>query len=262
MADYVFRLDDICPNMNWQNFCRIRDIFIERGIRPVLGVIPDNKDSFLVKQSSFHDVPENLFWQEIKKLQDDNKWVVALHGFNHLYVNNNSGILHINKRSEFAGLNHELQAKKIREGKAILESRGLKIKVFMAPSHSFDWETVEALKDNSIFNVTDGISAFPYMKKGIMFVPNVLSWPKRKRVGIYTVCFHVNEWNDDMFEKLEKVLDNEWLHAIDYPFEFHESNTKYKIVNIIVKMEYFLRRIASFVKHRIIIPAIAGKCKV
>ena len=40
----IFRMDDICPDMNYEKFARARDMFIRYHVRPLLGVIPDNKD--------------------------------------------------------------------------------------------------------------------------------------------------------------------------------------------------------------------------
>lgn len=48
-AKYIFRLDDICPNMNWDNFYRLEEIFDKYDVKPVVGVIPNNNSTFWVK---------------------------------------------------------------------------------------------------------------------------------------------------------------------------------------------------------------------
>ena len=45
---FVFRLDDISWDMNARNFARIRDLFVRYGIRPLIGVIPFNRDEKLM----------------------------------------------------------------------------------------------------------------------------------------------------------------------------------------------------------------------
>lgn len=41
---YFFRIDDVTPGMNWENFSRIQKICDTYNIKPIIGVVPDNKD--------------------------------------------------------------------------------------------------------------------------------------------------------------------------------------------------------------------------
>ena len=41
---YIFRLDDIAPNMNWQMLARVRKLFNHYNVKPIIGVIPKNED--------------------------------------------------------------------------------------------------------------------------------------------------------------------------------------------------------------------------
>ena len=113
---YIFRLDDICENMNWENFDKIKQIFIENDVKPIIGVIPNNQD----KELKSYPKCSGDFWKEVKELQDEKGWTVALHGYNHVYDTCDSGILGINNRSEFAGLSKEVQNEKIKDGIEIL----------------------------------------------------------------------------------------------------------------------------------------------
>lgn len=47
--EILLRLDDICPDINHDKFIRIKNIFLENGIIPIIGVIPDNKYQKLKK---------------------------------------------------------------------------------------------------------------------------------------------------------------------------------------------------------------------
>ena len=248
-AKFIFRLDDICPDMNYKNFQRIRDIFIKYNIKPIIGVIPDCKDELLKKQAQGNSIEADRFWKEIKELQDINGWEIALHGYDHVYINKNSGIFKTNNRAEFAGLSYELQEEKIKKGKMILESKGLEIKAFMAPSHSLDWNTVKALKQNEIYTVTDGISAFPYVKNDMLFIPQISSWPRKRIYGVDTICFHINCWTDKMFADLESFFANNKVEIIAFSAakDIRGSFWLNKLVFVKVKV----RRVLSFIKHKI-----------
>ena len=41
------RMDDITPDMNWNNFNFFLQLFEEAGITPLLGIVPDNRDQSL-----------------------------------------------------------------------------------------------------------------------------------------------------------------------------------------------------------------------
>ena len=249
-AKYIFRLDDICPYMNYKNFIRIRDIFIKNNIKPIIGVIPYCKDSKLKKQSQGNFIEEDKFWEEIKNLQDDNGWEIAQHGYDHVYITEDSGIFKTNKRSEFAGVTYEVQVEKIDKGKKLLESKGLIVKAFMAPAHSLDLNTINELKGNGIFVVTDGISAYPYVKNDVLFVPQISSWPKIKKNGVDTVCFHINSWTDEMFERLEHFLLNNKIDIITFSDAKNIRGTC--LLNKLVYIKVKIRRVLAKIKHSIL----------
>ena len=55
----LIRLDDIAENMNWDLMEKSEDLFDKYKIKPVLGVIPNNKDSELLsypKKNDFWDI--------------------------------------------------------------------------------------------------------------------------------------------------------------------------------------------------------------
>lgn len=41
----ALRMDDITADMNWDNFFRLKELFDKAGVRPLLGVVPDNRDA-------------------------------------------------------------------------------------------------------------------------------------------------------------------------------------------------------------------------
>ena len=43
-ARYLLRFDDLCPTMNWGMWDRIEELLVKASIRPIVAVIPDNRD--------------------------------------------------------------------------------------------------------------------------------------------------------------------------------------------------------------------------
>lgn len=201
--NYFFRLDDICPTINWNNFNKIKAIFLKYNVQPIIGIIPDNKDKKL------HKDKENVnFWQEMRELENKG-WVVAQHGYQHLYTTSNKGLVGINKYSEFAGLSYKEQLEKIKKGKTILEAKlKNKVKWWMAPAHSFDKNTCKVLEKMGFLFITDGISLYPFKKYGLIWLPQQVWQSKRKKIGYWTVCIHLNTIDEKYLNNLESFLKN------------------------------------------------------
>ena len=198
----TFRLDDIAPGLKMDNLKRFEQIFEKHGIKPIIGVVPCNKDPKL----AMLECDEDEFWNELIRLQGRG-WTIAQHGYEHVYSNENSGILKANPFSEFAGFSYEIQAEKIAKGKKILEDHGLKTTMFMAPGHTFDEITLKALRDNGFKYITDGYTKLPYRRENLVFIPCSLADPKVPK-EVDTVCIHLNYWDDEDFANLEKFLNN------------------------------------------------------
>ncbi len=201
----AIRMDDITPGMDWKKFLRFKEILDDYGICPLIGVVPDNKDKKLMI-----DEPRADFWEYIKGLQQQG-WVVAMHGLNHLYTTKNPGIFPIGGKSEFAGLSYIRQDEMIREGKRILSSNGIITDIFMAPSHSFDQNTLKALRRNGFYIITDGFGITPSRMDDMIFYPISIkrsSSLEDTRDGIVTFVYHANTMSDRDFEKLEKLMDS------------------------------------------------------
>lgn len=177
-AKYIFRLDDITPTMNWENFWRVMDLFRRWRVKPLLGIVPDNEDPELVVQR-----PRPDFWQIMRELQRDGLADFAQHGYQHLLGT---------KRSEFVGLPYEVQYEKIKKGQEILEREGIHTKIWMAPAHSFDTNTLKALVNLGFYAVSDGIALYPFRRRGLIFVPQQLWRPRWFPFGTFTICLHIN----------------------------------------------------------------------
>ena len=69
----TFRMDDITPAMNWERFRKIEDLFKKYDIRPLIGVVPDNRDPKLSP-----DEECSSFWEEVKRLHYPHNYYVDL----------------------------------------------------------------------------------------------------------------------------------------------------------------------------------------
>ncbi len=200
MSRYFFRLDDIAPNMNWDNFNRLILIFNKYNVKPLLAVIPDNQDTELLKRPLNRDFL--VIMGDLKR----NGWIIAQHGYRHVYGNQNGGILNINSKSEFAGLDFETQRQMAENGKKILEEKFGDINTFIAPAHSFDKNTAIALSANDFKYISDGIALYPFKKWGLVWLPQIF-WRLRKfPVGLITFALHPNTVNLREIDVLEKFI--------------------------------------------------------
>ena len=108
----LIRLDDIAENMNWDLMKKIELLFEEYSIKPILGVIPENKDSELLSHPKKND-----FWEQVRNWRDKG-WEITMHGYNHVYdkFSKNGDYFNYGGGSEFCGHSLETQILRIRNG--------------------------------------------------------------------------------------------------------------------------------------------------
>jgi predicted deacetylase len=189
-AEYLLRFDDLCPTVNWPVWNELERILCECKIRPIIAVVPDNRDSALAVQP-----PDPHFWQRVRDWQSLG-WCIGLHGYQHTYVTRNPGVIGLNKRSEFAGLPYEVQREKIASALAIFAAEDVAPRAWVAPGHSFDQNTLRALLSTDIRVVSDGFFVNPARDAaGFLWVPQQLWRFRRMPFGLWTVCFHINSWS-------------------------------------------------------------------
>jgi predicted deacetylase len=191
--------------MNWNQFWKYIELFKKYGVKPLLGIVPDNQDPELSVQ------PRNQnFWQIMRDLYAEGAVEFAQHGYHHLLDVGKEGILNgifgFQPKSEFAGLSYDEQYNKINAGKKILNNEGIYTDVWMAPAHSFDTTTLKVLVDLGFKAITDGIALYPYKINGIIFVPQQLWRPRYFPFGIFTICLHINYLDDHFYHIVESHL--------------------------------------------------------
>jgi predicted deacetylase len=205
---YLLRFDDICPTMNWRVWAEIEALLVERRLKPILAVVPDNRDPDLQVDSPVGD-----FWDRVRTWQEWG-WTIAMHGYQHLYVSRNAGLAARRKRSEFAGLPPETQRDKLSRGMEILAGEGITSRVWIAPSDTFDATTVALLPEFGINVISAGWFQHPYVTphtepdgrklfrkdsrvefEKMTWIPLQMHYFRPAPPGVWTVCSHHNQWN-------------------------------------------------------------------
>ena len=237
---YLIRLDDACPTMDGTKWQRMFDILDRYGVRPMVGIIPHNEDP---KQEI--DAPDEEFWNKAKLWQQKG-YAIALHGYNHCYISDKGleGLNPLWARSEFAGVPYDLQKQKIRDGFEILSSHEVKPKYFFAPSHTFDENTLKALKEcTDIRIISDTIATKPYRKGDFVFLPQLGGHCTEMKInGIWTFCLHPSAMMDANFEATERFLKEHKEEFIAFD-EIDVRNVKGKdMLSLFLSWVYFTQR--------------------
>ena len=190
---FLLRIDDICPTLNWTVWQKIETLLIEEDVKPILAVIPDNQDPEL-HQGEF----DEHFWDRVRAWQARG-WTIGLHGYQHRYVTRNPGILGLNKYSEFAGLPLNEQRAKLEKAVDIFSREGVLPEVWVAPAHSFDANTIQALASLGIHTISDGFSLYPHRdSQGMLWIPQQLWRLRPVPPGIWTLCVHLQDEDPDL----------------------------------------------------------------
>ena len=146
------------------------------------------------------DPPAADFWDRVRQWQHKG-YAIALHGSQHLYVNREKGLMKLTPHSEFTGLSYEAQADKLEKGLAIFRQHGVRADAWVAPSHSFDRNTLAVLEKLGIKVVCDGLWPWPHAgSDGMFWVPQQLWRFAPKPAGVWTVCCHHNRWTPERTE--------------------------------------------------------------
>lgn len=239
-VQYLIRLDDACPMMDYQKWQRMEDLLDHYGIRPMVGIIPANNDS-----DTMIDAYDSSFWEKAK-VWESKGWCVALHGYSHV-CDSDGGMKGLNpmwQRSEFAGISLDEQRKRIRQGAAILKEHGFQLRYFFAPSHTFDRNTLEALcLETDIRVISDTIGRYPYRCGDFVFIPQIVGHAvKMPFSGVYTFCFHPNIMTDDAFVALESFLQKYASQFITFSDIDLNNVASRSLVDKLLSWLFFLQR--------------------
>lgn len=262
------RLDDITPDMDWERFFRFKALLDCYQVKPLIGVVPDNRDENLMKArppeaagnrkdgkalpagGGKEKIPED-FWAYVKELKKQG-WVIAMHGLHHVYSTDKGGLFPLNNFSEFAGVPYERQKEMLMEGKRRLAEKGIDTDIFMAPAHSYDNHTLRALKEAGFTCLTDGFGSMPYYWKGLKFYPISfqLGSTLKKSQGYSTMVVHTDTVSEEDLKRYKGYLESKESQWISYREYLAQPGKKRGILGrwkeyILAKGKYFLVKLKS-----------------
>ncbi len=199
-ARYLLRIDDMCPAMSRDGWTRCRKILDEFCIHPILAVVPDNRDPALMCSDPHPD-----FWEEMNGLEAGGA-AIALHGYRHLCKSPGRSLIPVHEFSEFSGVGLETQREWIGAGIQILIRHGLTPRLWVAPRHGFDRNTLRALREAGILFLSDGFAQRPFERFGLTWLPQQLWSPSEKRSGVWTICVHPNTMTCEQLAILRRFI--------------------------------------------------------
>ena len=85
-------MDDIVPGMDQEKFLRFYSLLTEYGVRPLLGIVPENRDGKLVRGNKQET---ETFFAQVRKWKEDGA-TLAMHGLYHLYTTEEGGLFPLN----------------------------------------------------------------------------------------------------------------------------------------------------------------------
>lgn len=234
--NFIMRLDDACEKRDIKKWNRMENLLDEYGIKPIVGIIPNCQ----VKDMEQYPIDSN-FWDITANWQDKG-WLIALHGYSHVFCSQSDGVNPVNSYSEFAGVSLDEQKKKIKAGVEVLEAHGLYPKIFFAPAHTYDDNTIVALKVcSNIRIISDTVANDVYCGRGgLTYVPQQSGRVRELPFKTVTFCYHPNIMQDADFEVIETFLKRHKGEFLDVPLE--QSNRKLNLYDqLLIKLYFALR---------------------
>lgn len=233
MRKLIIRLDDACEYRDVEKWNRMERLLDAYQIQPLIGIIPHCEDAAFLKY------PCDLeFWNRVKTWVAKD-WAIAMHGYNHVYSTKCGGINPVNRKSEFAGEPLEVQRDKIRNGVDIMRQHSIEPRYFFAPSHTFDENTLLAIKEESKIEViSDTIAWDSYRTEDFLFVPQQSGSVRNLPFSTITFCYHPNVMNDKSFDDLERFIKQH--RDLFVPIQHIDSDRKKGIVDTVLWKFYQL----------------------
>ena len=237
----LIRLDDIAENMNWDLMKKSELLFEKYQIKPVLGVIPNNKDNDLLSYPKRND-----FWEKVREWRNKG-WEISMHGSTHVYDTNskNKDYFGYGGGSEFCEHSLEIQMFKLKDGLKKFSDEKIRIRSFFAPNHTYDKNTFAALKNSGINEIIDGYGLMPYTENGIKFIPQLFYKVIALPFGIQATQIHLNYWKQDDFDNFERFIirNSNKIITYDQAVKKINDNLFYKLINILTKKTVQIKRI-------------------
>jgi predicted deacetylase len=229
----LIRLDDIAENMNWPLMKKCEALFDKYDIKPLLGVVTNNKDPELLSNQN-----NEAFWDQIRKWKEK-KWEISMHGYTHVYdkETNKKDYFNYGGGSEFFGHSYDEQYSRINKSLEIFKKEKIEVRSFFAPNHTYDLNTFAALKNNNILNVIDGYGLMPFKKNKLNFIPQLFYKEIMLPFGIQSTQIHLNYWNEGDYDNFERFISNNHKKIVTFDQCIQKINNNYfcKCINFTTK---------------------------
>lgn len=164
--------------------------------------------------------------------------------------NQAGGVNPVNNFSEFAGVPYREQCEQISKGNAILKSHGVNADIFFAPAHTYDKNTLKALKETTdIRIISDTVANDVYFQDELYFIPQQSGAVRTLPFKVVTFCYHPNLMDDNAFEILEEFLGS---HADEFGsvspamLQMHRKS----LYDAVLQMMYRMRNIRKRINHK------------
>ena len=157
----------------------------------------------------------------------------------------NKDYLNHGGNSEFCNHSLNSQNDKIKIGIEKFKSENISIRCFFAPNHTFDTNTLIALKNFGIKQVLDGYGIMPYKENNIIFIPQLFYKNYVLPFGIQTLQIHSNYFNNSDLIKFLNFLKLNKKKIISYNDALLRINNNkiYKIIRGVTKEFLNLKRL-------------------
>jgi predicted deacetylase len=238
----LIRIDDVCENMDWELMKKLELLFDQFSIKPVLGVIPNNKDGEFLSFSR-----NDNFWEQVRKWQDKG-WVIVQHGYTHIYdklCRKKSDYFNYGGGSEFFGHSLDIQETRIRKGLEKFKKEKINIRAFFAPNQTYDQNTFIALKNNGITEIIDGYGLMPYTENNIKFIPQLFEKVVLLPFGIQSTKLHPHTWKEIDYLNFVKFIEKNSKKVITYDQALAKVNDDlfYKLLRFLTTKVLKLKRL-------------------
>ena len=135
--------------------------------------------------------------------------------------------------------------KKIKYGLDKFNNENINIKTFFAPNHTFDKNTLLALKKCGMTEIVDGYGLIPYEENGIKFIPQLFYKIFLLPFGIQSTQIHLNYWKQKDFDNFEKFIKLNSKKIITYDQAISKLNNNFlsKVSRTITKKILQIKRL-------------------
>ena len=240
----LLRLDDIAENMKWEFMDEVEVLFDKYNIKPILGVIPKNKDKELLS----YPKKNTNFWNRVREWKEKG-WEIAMHGTNHVYDKFCSKVDYLGHggNTEFCSHPFNEQLEKIKIGLNKFKEEKIIIRTFFAPNHTFDKNTLLALNECGIDKVLDGYGLMPYKENEVNFIPQLFYKTFKLPFGIQSFQIHLNYFNKKEFYDFKNFIEKNYKKFItfDQALSKVNNNFPYKVIRMTTEKILKIKRVIS-----------------